>query len=274
MATPEPILETQLVASPPGEVQLGHRFTVGGIIGKTMAVWWRHVLAFTVFSVVVYGPFAAAFALFYRSLVFSRRPPDEIARFGFAFLAVWAVTVVLMVIQAGAVTYGTVRHLSGERARLGDMLRAGFRRGLPVVGVGLLIWIVGFLGLVLLVVPGVMFLLASAVAVPAAVVERPGVLGAFRRSFALTRGRRWPLLAAWLAMGVIVWVAAAVVQVAGMVLSALLPAQARMVGMLVGSQLGNVFFSALPLVGIAVAYHELRAEKEGVDVAALARVFE
>jgi hypothetical protein len=68
---------------------------------------------------------------------------------------------------------------------------------------------------------------------------------------------------------------AAAVQVGATVLSALvLPPQKAAVGVLVASQLGNVFFSALPLIGVAVAYHELRAEKEGVDTTALARVFE
>jgi hypothetical protein len=276
MAMTEPILETQLVASPPREVQLGYRFTVGGLIGKTITVWWKHVLAFTALSAVVYSPFAVTFGLLYASLLSARPPPqDEFAKYGIAFLGVWGLTILLVVIQAGAVTYGTVRHLSGERARLGDMLRAGLRRGLPVVGVGVVLWIATVLGVILLVVPGVMLMVASSVAIPAAVVEKPGVLGAIRRSFALTRGRRWPLFAAWLAILAIVWGLAAAVQVGAMVLLTLiLSPQKAAVAVLVGSQLGNVFFSALPLIGISVAYHELRMEKEGVDTAALAKVFE
>jgi hypothetical protein len=187
----------------------------------------------------------------------------------------WALTVVLGVIQAGAITYGTVRHLAGERARLGEMLRVGVRRGLPIVGVGLVLWLGFLLGLVLLVVPAFVLATASCVALPAAVVERPGVLGAIRRSFELTRGRRWALFAAGLVVTIIVWGLAAVVQVAATVLAAaVLSPQRAAIGMIVASQLGNVLFSALPLVGISVAYHELRAEKEGVDTAALARVFE
>jgi hypothetical protein len=276
MGTAEPILETQLVASSPAEVELGVRFTVGGLVGKTITVWWKHVLAFTALSAVVYSPFAVVFGAFYATLL-SGRPPDEAALpiYGLALLGVWGLTILLVVIQAGAVTYGTVRHLSGERARLGAMLAAGIRRGLPVVGVGLVLWVATFVGLVLLVVPGIMLMVAGSVAIPAAVVEKPGVLGAIRRSFRLTRGRRWPLFAAWLAILAIVWVLGAVVQVGGTVLSALLvPPQMRLAAFMAGSQLGNVFFSAIPLIGIAVAYHELRREKEGVDTAALARVFE
>ena len=164
------------------------------------------------------------------------------------------------------------------RARFGEMVRVGLRRGLPVVGIGILLWVAVMAGLVLLVVPGVMLMVATSVAVPAAVVERPGVLGAIRRSLALTRGRRWPLFAAGLSIVVIMWVLAAVVQVGATVLSvAILSARRgpQMAAVLVvASQLGNVLFSALPLVAMSVAYHDLRAEKEGVDTAALARVFE
>lgn len=276
MSTPEPILDTQLVAVPPHDVQLGRTFTVGGLISKTVSVWWRHVLAFTALSAVVYAPFAVTFGFFYASILWTRSPnPDGFAKLGLAVVGVWLLTIVLAVIQAGAVTYGTVRHLSGERARLGDMLRTGLRRGLPVVGVGFVLWLMVVGGFILLVVPGLMLLVASCVSVPAAVVERPGVIGAIRRSFALTRGRRWPLFAAGFAILVIVWVLAAVVQVGATVVSTLvLPPQKAAVGVLVASQLGNVLFSALPLIGISVAYHELRAEKEGVDTSALARVFE
>jgi hypothetical protein len=285
VATDEIILDTQLVKPPAGptsrEVPLGRRFTVGGVLGTTFSVWWRHVLAFTVLSFVVYAPFGVTFGAFYRALLPSSTAParaDEMARLGVTLVAAWGVTILLSVIQAGAVTYGTVRHLSGERARFGEMVRVGLRRGLPVVGIGIVLWVAVMAGLVLLVVPGVMLMVATSVAVPAAVVERPGVLGAIRRSLALTRGRRWPLFAAGLSILVIMWVLAAVVQVGATVLSMTILAARRGPQMtavlLVASQLGNVLFSALPLVAMSVAYHDLRAEKEGVDTAALARVFE
>jgi hypothetical protein len=284
VASDEVILETQLVApSAPAatapEGPLGRRFTVGGVIATTFSVWWRHVLAFTALSLVVYAPLVAAFGTFYRDLLVPvTARPQEMARLGAALVVAWAVTALLAVIQAGAVTYGTVRHLSGERARFGEMVRVGLRRGLPVVGIGIVLWVAVVVGLVLLVVPGVMLMVATCVAVPAAVVERPGVVGAIRRSLALTRGRRWPLFAAGLSILILMWVLSAVVQVGVTVLSVTLLSAGRgpqtAAVLLVASQLGNVLFSALPLVAIAVAYHDLRAEKEGVDTAALARVFE
>lgn len=278
MDTAEPILETRLVPPRPLEAALARTFTVGAVLAKTASVWWRHVLAFTVMSAVVYAPLAATFGLFLSAAWTSAGGaprPDQVPRLAVAVALVSLVTVVLAVIQAGAVTYGTVRHLSGRRARLGDMLRAGFRRGLPVVGVGIVVWLGIVVGTMLLIVPGVMFMVAACVAIPAAVVEKPGLVGAVRRSFALTRGHRWALFAAGFVVLLALWALAAVVQVIAVVVStALLPPPQSAVGVVIASQLGNVFFSALPLIGISVAYHELRVEKEGVDTSALAKVFE
>jgi hypothetical protein len=275
VAPPEQILETRL-ASPAAAPPLERRFTVGGVVAGTMKAWWRHAPAFTAMSMVVYAPMVAAFVAVF-GLFAGRGGVDEglVTRAGAALVGACLASVALGVVQLGAVTYGTVSTLAGERARLGAMLGAGLRRGLPVAGTGLLVWLATLGGMLLLVVPGVMVMVATAVAIPAAVVERPGVVGAFRRSLELTRGHRWPLLAAGAAIVAILWVLVALTQVAAtLAVAALVPREQAAGAYLVASQLGNVLFSALPLVGIAVAYHDLRVAKEGLDTSALARVFE
>jgi hypothetical protein len=282
MAGDGPILETRLVApAPPAPAPavVDRRFTVGGVLSKTLAAWWRHLAPFTALSLAVYAPLSAVFgALFGAAL--ATAPNDRpgtafFARLGIALATVWVVTVVLAVVQAGAVTYATVRDLNGERASFREMLGAGLRRAPPVVVTGLLVWIAVLLGTLLLVVPGVILMVATSLALPATVVERPGARGAFRRSLALTRGRRWPLFAAGLVVLVVVWLLAGIVQVGATAAVALvLPPRFAMAALLVSSQLGNALLSPLPLVALSVAYHDLRVEKEGLDTATLARVFE
>lgn len=274
----QPVLETQLVA-PAAGAAAAPRLSVGDVLSRTLRVWWAHVAAFTAMSVVVYAPLLAAFGLFFGWILSAPagRPPDaaELGPRIAALLAGSAVTMVLSVVQAGAVTFATVGLLRGERASLGRMLAVGFRRGLPVVGTGLVLWLATMAGFLLLFVPGILFLVAACVAIPAAVVERPGVLGAIRRSFELTRGSRGALFLAGLAIIVVLWALSAAVQVAAMVLASLVlsPAQAMPLT-LVTSQLGNALFSVVPVVAIAVCYHDLRVAREGVDTAELARVFE
>ncbi len=277
----EPILETQVVApaSPAPGPGPGPRFTVGGVISRTLRVWWAHLAAFTAMSVVVFAPMLAAFGVlswgvFSRASAGAAPEPAELARLVGAGFAAAAVTLALSVVEMGAVTYGTIRWLHGDRAPLGRMLGVGVRRGLPVVGTGFLLWLGTIAGGLLLVVPGVMFAVAASLAVPAAVVEQPGVARAFRRSFELTRGYRWPLFAAGLVVLVLQWLLSAALQVAALALTAFLPRAWALGAGVFASQLGNVLFSVVPVVAVAVCYHDLRLAKEGVDTAELAKVFE
>lgn len=276
----QPVLETQLVAPTVLAPAEGPRFTVGGALSRTLRVWWAHVWAFSGMSLVVFAPLLAALGLVFGwALRYARpgtapEPSELVTRVALVFGAT-ALTLVLSVVQMGAIAYGTVQWLRGERAPLGRMLGVGLRRGLPVVGTALVVWVATVAGMFLLFVPGVLFLVAASVAIPAAVVERPGVAGALRRSFELTRGNRWPLFAAGLAVVAIQWVLSAVVQVASLaVLGLVTPGAAALGATLFTTQLGNALFSVLPVVAVAVCYHDLRLAKEGVDTAELARVFE
>jgi hypothetical protein len=143
-----------------------------------------------------------------------------------------------------------------------------------VAGTGLVVTIASGAGMLLLLVPGLVFMVAACVAVPAAVVERPGVVGAIQRSFDLTRGSRWPLFAAGGVVLVVLWALSLVTQVAFGLAAFAIPGGQGVAFRMIGTQLGNALFSVIPAVAIAVSYHDLRLAKEGVDTAELAKVFE
>lgn len=274
----EPVLETRPASPPPGApTALGRRFTAGGVVGRTLEVWWRHLIPFTVMSLAVYAPAVVAPVLAWSWLVPGAPGggADGILRAGALATGAVVVMLALAVVQAGAVMFGTARSLAGEQARFGEMLAIGVRRGLPVIAAVLLVWLAVLGATLLLVVPGIVVMVATSVAVPAAVVERRGPLDAFRRSLALTRGARWPLFAAGLALVVIVALLSTLAQAAaGLLMGALAADTSAVPAVLILSQLGNALFSVIPTVGISVAYHDLRVAKEGVDTGALARVFE
>jgi hypothetical protein len=276
-APDEPVLGTRLVSPlPDAPAALGRRFTAGAVVERTLEVWWRHLLPFTVTSLAVYAPAVAASVLSWRWV-----QPGAEGGVGAGMVRVGAVAAVavvamlaLAVVQAGAVTFGTVRYLAGEPAGLGEMLSVGARRGLRVVAAGLLVWVAVLAAALLLVLPGLVVMVATSVAVPSAVVERRGALAAFRRSLALTRGSRWPLFAAGLALVVVVSLLSMLAQLAAGSVAALVPGERAFTAALVLYQVANALFAAIPTVGIAVAYHDLRVAKEGVETEALARVFE
>jgi hypothetical protein len=277
---PYPTTPAPLPTTAPGpSLPPAQAFAAGNAISRSFHVWWKNVIPFTLMSLAVYAPLVVGFGVLFRSSAPTHgavEPPDPRRLFagGAVFFVAWLVTMALAVVQFGAVTHAAVQQLRGQRARLRDMLATGVRRSLPLAGMMLVGSLAIGVGLFLLVIPGIMLLVVWSVAVPSAVLERNGPLAALSRSSALTRGHRWQVFAVFLALVGIVWVLALFVQLAGVAVTLLLPRGLAAVAPLVMSVLGNAFFSALPAVGTAVVYHDLRAAKEGIQTDQLVAVFE
>lgn len=264
---------------PPAPLALGveRRFTVGNLLSRSLSVWWRNLGKFSLLALVVYVPMIAlGFALGVGDLFLqvpgTQMDPARLSAAKGSFAVVWVIAMALVLVQMAALTYGAIQSLAGLPVRVADLLRAGLRRAPAVLGVGLVCYLAVVFGFLLLVVPGVILLTAMSVSVPVAVVERNGVFGAVGRSFRLTKGRRLAIFAAFLVFfGVFMGMS--------MVVHILLPLVAAPLGQaaailsFVLSTVVNLTFGSLPAIAPAVAYHDLRAEKEGVDTATLVKVF-
>ena len=254
-----------------------HAFGVGRVIARTFSAWWHHVLAFSLITLVAYlplillsllggmpvpgvtAPSAASFDP-------AAAPPTLPQGFWLAYSA----TMLLFLVEVGAITHGVINYLAGKPVSVGAMIATGVRRLVPLIVVGILCYLLVVVGFVLLVVPGVILGCALAVAIPAVVVERPGVLGAIRRSFALTKGKRFAIFVAFL---VFLMVLMGVTMVGGFLLPQLTASFSPMLGTWLGLAV-NVAFGTLLWVAPGVVYHDLRVAKDGVSTAQLVAVFE
>jgi len=274
-------------------------FTVGGLVGRTFTAWGQNFGRFTAIGLLSTLPSAATMHVaMTRMMAWSQvtgaaalaevegpvaveaaAAPDEstLASVGVLMVVGVAAGLVLGMVQMAALAHGTFGHLRGERVSLWSMIATGLRRGLPAILVGLVVWLAVTAGTLLLIAPGVFLACALAVAIPVAVVERGGVGKALSRSFALTRGYRWRVLGGFLALLGLVWMIAFAVQIgAGIavgIASALLGGEGTTAALLL-TQAGNLLVSPILGVGVAVAYHDLRAAKEGLDTSQIAAVFE
>jgi hypothetical protein len=244
------------------------QLTVGGLIRITLAVWWRNGLRFAGLSAIMLLPvlvmpvaawIAAPIAIRRGALAPSAAWPIVV------FAALVVVVLLCAIVQTGGLTYGAVQHLSGRPVRFGAMLATGFRRAVPLVASGLLVYLAILAGLVLLVIPGIIVACALSAALPSVVVERIGPIQALRRSWVLTRDHRFTIFAAWLVIGLLLFGANVFFQVGAKLLGplaalVLLPVQ--------------LFVTTLPILLPAVAYYHLRVGKEGTDTSELAKVFE
>jgi len=238
-------------------------FSVGEVLGTSFKTLARNFVPFATMTVLAYAPILVyTYVLASRDMVRTRELQHYEA---IVFFSRWLINSAL----AAMLAYGVVKELQGQRAGIGACLGHGIRRALPALGVAIVADLAWIGGAFLLIVPGFMMLCMLYVAIPASVIERPGIRGALDRSRELTLGLRWPVFGLMTVMFGI-WFVPFFITV-GIVgqhkfahLSAYLwaPMAIKMVA------------STLDAVVAAVAYYALRAAKEGSSVTALASVFE
>ena len=262
-----------------------HAFGVGDVLGRSITTWGRHLLPFSLLSLLVFTPLFAYLAwLGLAGRHFAGSTPDGLIQNVAPSLLEWIVTAALI--------YGVFQHLRNRRPTFTGCISNGLSRLLPVIGVSILKGLcIGLSALPLLVAASVFgsagglgsavaFLLAIAgvvlalivncgmwVAVPVCVVERPGVATSMSRSWNLTKGFRWKIFALQLLFFLFQLLVGAVLGgVGGLVVSAeLLPLLLIIIQAIVVS---------LSAVVSAVGYHDLRRAVEGIDTEQLAAVFD
>ena len=186
-------------------------------------------------------------------------------------LLTYLVLVVASIVLQATLTRASVDYLTGKGVDIGAALSTALSKFLPLLGLGLLMFLGMLVGFILLVVPGVILMLMWIVAGPALVIEGLGVTQAMQRSAALTQNNRWAILGLLFLLGI----ALAIVQ---MIVFLALPGMMTGVGQF--STLGYIvlglFQTMSAMIGTAMVasiYFELRQVKEGVGATDLAKVF-
>lgn len=260
-------------------------FEVGEVVSKSLAAWFANFVPFNLLALGFTAPFIAL------SLwLFTRRPGSVHPRTLAALQVLdFAGRQLVGQLIAATLMFGVFQHLRRERFTIAQCLSHGLSRFLVVLGVAILVGaivlpvivggsfvlaLVAFLGgwsaaVALVGIPGAIvlaFVTATLfVAVPAAVVERPGVPGAIVRSFRLTYGSWLGILGVVLLMGLLTGLSAC---------TPILLVEASVLVALGVQQLLLVLMSSLWAVTQAVTYHDLRVAKEGIASEELAAIFD
>ncbi len=265
-------------------------FRVGHVLSRSMAILARNIVPFGLLAILFTAPSFVLSVMFdpqagltdpktMQALEYGNEAAiQEVVLMGVAIIALTILGIILSTIVTATMVYGTFQDLRGTPASIGISLRKGAGAILPVIGVALLGTLLTMLGALALIIPGFMIAAALWVAIPTAVVERPGVIASLKRSADLTRGYRWKIFGIF----VVIWLVSAVA--VGMVQTPLAVSVATAGPQGIGSGLFLVynglvllvsaFFTALAAVASAVAYHDLRAVKEGFDIDRFASVFD
>lgn len=239
-------------------------FRIGAIINRGFKVYFRNFFPFTLLMLVVYSPLIIAVVT-----ILGRPMTDE--------NIVWLVVImtlgsmILGVIASASVTYGTFEQLRGRHASLGANVAVGLKRLVPVLLTALVMGLFLMLGFMAIIIPGVILMCRWWVAIPAAVVEKTGIMASLGRSAELTKGHRLQIFGIVFLLGVISRISGRIVELM------FLPAHPTIADVrvyLAGILAVTVLMGGITAVVACVGYHDLRQLKEGVDTEELASVFD
>lgn len=241
-------------------------FRVGSVFARGLGILAVNAVPFGLVTIVIMSP-TYLYAIFVDPTRFTARGLELTGGFMTAMLFESA----LGYLVASVLIHATIRHLRGGRPDIGESLRWGFRLIFPVLGIAIVGSIGVMLGFVLLIVPGLYLATIWWFVVPAAVVEKTGVIESFARSNRLTAGHRWRVLAFVVMINGSFWVVTSVIDTmfagAGS-------------GIVNSTAYALTYFAATAIVTMAdavlgaVAYHDLRILKEGDDAGRIAAVFD
>lgn len=230
------------------------------IVDAAFKLYTRHMGQYVLVAGIAYAPALIAMLI----LRPGATPPDptDMAAVSSMFTG-YMITMVISLV-AIALMNGTVTAL-GARAYLGEEVdvAAAVRQALPRVPVlivsALLLGVLYFFGLLLLILP--FFYIAARFfgVVPAVVLERQGVFGAFGRSLALSKGNTMHVLGALFLLYGIYIVGSFAVSAIGVLLG----------NFLVVTLLSTLYtIVAFPIVGLGtmVLYYDTRIRNEGYDL--------
>ncbi len=244
------------------------RYTVFGCIRQSLSVWARNLVSIVVLGLIFFSPL----------ILYTINEVSEVSTAGGLSeeRGMWWVLIMAFAtyaadqLLAAPIVFGVVHELNGTHAGVGACVWQGLKRFFPVFfTIFLLYWCVLF-GAYPFVIPAFVLATGLYVAVPAAVCERPGVMGTLTRSFALTEGNRMRIFG----LMILFWGARIGAKVVAISLIDPQGHTGKIQALLVVVLAIDFLFGTIGAVMQGVTYGRLREIKDGVSSADLARVFE
>jgi hypothetical protein len=238
---------------------MDNKLSSGQVLNETFSIFFANFPAFALISGLVLSPMIAL-SVWQNSLPKNASPMLFAAGAGVLLLSILLTPVV-----TGALTYGVFQHVRGKKASVSDCLRTGFKHLFPVLGVSLLTGLLAGIGSLFCVIPGLIIATMLCAAIPAAVIERPGVFASLSRSRSLTEGQRWSVFG-------VIFIIGLIQLCASMVLLVLARFSADL--QLVLRLAITVISTGLQATAPALIYYHLRRIKDSIDVEEIAAVFD
>jgi uncharacterized membrane protein len=193
-------------------------------------------------------------------------------------LASMFVGLVLQALVQGSLVRAALAYARGEKATFGQCVGTALPVVLPLIALAILMILGIWLGMILLIVPGVMLFVMWSVASPALVAERTGVFGAFGRSRFLTKGARWKVFGIEVILIVVYYAfiaafAATTFTATGSNFATTVTTNGLSMGWIVATIVSSTLATTVWSTVQTSLYVELRNWKEGLPEESLAEIF-
>jgi hypothetical protein len=180
---------------------------------------------------------------------------------GLLYLFLWGAA------QAATV-FGVSDLYLGRPTGLRDCYRRVGAKAIRVVFILILTGLIAGVGFLLLIIPGIILLCRSAVAVPASMLEETKSIRSIERSMELTKGFSGQVFVIFLMVWVLTWLVAVIFQVP---LAFLVQAQhtisfSTLVLQYLSSFVSQVLVGPIGTIAFSLMYYNLRVRKEAFDI--------
>lgn len=177
------------------------------------------------------------------------------------------------VLCRGALIKNVSESYLGNEITVGQAYRFVLPKFLTLIGAGILVVLVVYAGLLLLIVPGIIFGLWYALTTPAIVIENLGALKGMGRSKALVSGNLGKVFSVGFLVVVISWIIGMIFNFTGGFLGEILFPNNLMLMTFVSqlaSVIGQILIVPIGAIAYILLYYDLRIRKEGFDLQMLA----
>jgi len=256
-------------------------FRVGRVLATAWTVYMKNFTPFSTVALVLLLP------LLFVQLFMMPAPTveEEVSDVGAAGGIYALLTLLLTQLITATVVYGTIQELRNHSVSTEEALTRGLQLAFPVLGVVIVASVAVALAtgvaavaalavtdsaIVVLIagmIPGLTLFIMFWVAIPVAVVERPGIIASLKRSIFLTKGNRWRILG----LVVLLWLVSALVTLTA---SAIFIATGALGATPYVDYILTAFITVMIAVVSAVGYRDLRVLRDGVDTDTLASHFD
>ena len=254
-------------------------FRVGRVINRSISILSRRFI--TLFIIANLPTFLISLWIW---ILWTDRVPGQAEQVAAViFLAV--AFPLFSVLGHAMIVHATFQDMRNRPATLGTSVKVGLRRFLPLFGIAILLTILIVLAstlfialtaritpflLVLAPIPVVVIVTVCFVTTPACVVEKRGPFGSVRRSAQLTNGHRWRIFSLEVLLVGLLLITSIIIGLLDWALIALAGPLLAAISDLIWTEVWLAYCGVM----VAVAYHDLRVAKEGIDIEQIASVFD